>query len=263
MSRTAIAALVLLLITVGACKRNDSAKDTAPASSSLAPVASAASSADLHAGANDPSNPPIDCPLRKAGIDPNGMKPFDQVEKYIAFLERADRIEWQKPDAVVRALDLDGSETVADLGAGSGYFSFRFANALPEGQVIAIDIEPEMIRHIHHKAMTEGVNNVAVQIARPEDPSVPNNADWVFICDVMHHIKDRPAWLARMHQEMKPDAKVALIEFKEGNLPEGPPESLKISKKTMLELMSAAGFKFVEEKKELLPYQHMLIFQWG
>ena len=69
---------------------------------------------------HDPSHPPIDCPLRKQGIDPSNMKPFEEVEKYINFLEREDRAIWQKPDEIVAALRLSGDETVVDLGAVSG-----------------------------------------------------------------------------------------------------------------------------------------------
>ena len=191
------------------------------------------------------------------------MKPFEDVEKYIAFLEREDRAQWQKPDAVVDALKLTGTETVADLGAGSGYFSFRFAKTLPRGKVVAIDIEPEMIRHIHHKAMTTGVSNVEVKLAKPDNPSVPATADWVLICDVLHHVKSRAAWLKQLHDQLKPEAKVALIEFKPGDLPEGPPESLKLSKGAMIDLMKTAGFELVGEKEKLLSYQYMLVFAKG
>ena len=77
--------------------------------------------------------PGIDCPLRRAGVDPSQLRPFAEVEKYIAFLDRPDRAAWQRPDAVVAALGLQGDETVYDLGAGSGYFSFRLAQAVPRG----------------------------------------------------------------------------------------------------------------------------------
>ena len=111
---------------------------------------------------DEPHVPPIDCPLRAAGVDPAGMKPFEDVARYIEFLEREDRAAWQKPDAVVDALELSGSEVVADVGAGSGYFTFRFAEALSEGSVRAIDIEPEMLRHIHHKVASSGISNIEV-----------------------------------------------------------------------------------------------------
>jgi hypothetical protein len=107
----------------------------------LALNAVAAATAPMVSG-QETTHPPIDRPLRKQGIDPTHMRPFEDVEKYIAFLERADRDLWQKPDEVVTALGLLGDETVLDLGAGSGYFTFRLANALPRGKVIAADTEP-------------------------------------------------------------------------------------------------------------------------
>jgi SAM-dependent methyltransferase len=211
--------------------------------------------------AHDLANPPIDCPLRKQGIDPAHMRPFEDVEKYIAFLERADRTVWQKPDNVIAALGLQGTETVMDLGAGSGYFAFRFAKALPRGKVIAADIEPEMIRHIHHKAMTESVRNLEAMIIQPTDPEVPDGVDLVFVCDVLHHVADRPAWLAKITKAMRSGASLVLVEFKEGDLPEGPPESVKIPHDELVALVNKAGLVLTAEQADLLPYQTFLVFQ--
>ena len=213
------------------------------------------------APAHDPSHPPIDCPLRKAGVDPAQMRPFEDAEKYIAFLERADRAAWQKPGEVVAALGLRGDETVVDLGAGSGYFTFRLAKALPHGKVIAADTEAEMIRHIHRKTMTEGVHNVQAVLIQPADPSIPAKADLVFVCDVLHHVVDRAAWLDRLVAEMKAGSRLALIEFKEGRLPEGPPEAAKITRAQMLELAGKAGLTLASERPDLLPYQTFLVFR--
>ncbi len=211
--------------------------------------------------AHDPAHPPIDCPLRKQGLDPAQLRPFKDTAQYIAFLERPDRAAWQKPDAVVAALGLTGKETIVDLGAGSGYFSFRLARAVPKGKVIAVDVEPEMIRHIHHKAMTEGVRNLQVAFAKPDDPGVPAGADLVFMCDVLHHIQDRPAWLAKLTAQMHKGARLALIEFKEGKLPEGPPEAAKLSRAQLQTLATGAGLVLDSEKPDLLPYQTFLLFR--
>lgn len=208
-----------------------------------------------------PTSPPIDCPLRKQGIDPTHMRPFEDVETYIAFLERADRDLWQKPDEVVAALGLLGDETVLDLGAGSGYFTFRLAKALPRGKVVAADTEPEMVRHIHHKAMSEGIQNVQAALIRPDDPAAPADVDLVFVCDVLHHVADRATWLASLGKEMKPGSRLVLIEFKEGNLPEGPPESAKMSRAQTQELVTKAGLSLVFERADLLPYQTFLVFR--
>jgi ubiquinone/menaquinone biosynthesis C-methylase UbiE len=210
---------------------------------------------------HDHTVPGIDCPLRKAGVDPSQLRPFAEVEKYIAFLDRPERAAWQKPDEVVRAIDLRGDETLYDLGAGSGYFSFGLARAVPRGRVVAGDLEPEMIRHIHHRAMVEGVTNLSPVIIKAEDPRVPGDADVVFVCDVLHHVQGREAWLKRAASEMKPGARLVLIEFKEGKLPEGPPEVVKIPRKHLVEMVTQAGLRFESEKPELLPYQVFLVFR--
>ncbi len=216
----------------------------------------AGDSAAPHAG-----KPEIDCPLRKKGIDPHALRPFEEVEKYIEFLEKPDRAEWQKPEAVVAALGLKGDEVIADVGAGSGYFSFPLAAAAPRGKVWAIDIEAEMVRHVHHKAMTAGVANIEALLTAPDDPAVPAGTDLVFICDVLHHVAERPAWLRRIHGALEPGARVALIEFREGPLPKGPPEAMKIAKEQILSLMAAADLRLVGEHTEILPYQHFLVFE--
>jgi ubiquinone/menaquinone biosynthesis C-methylase UbiE len=207
--------------------------------------------------------PGIDCPLRRAGVDPSQLRPFAEVEKYIEFLDRPERNAWQKPDDVVQAVGLNSGETLYDLGAGSGYFSFRFAQAVPQAKVVAADLEPEMIRHIHHKATTEGLTNLSPVLIKAGDPQVPPKADIVFVCDVLHHVSDRAAWLKRAVSEMKPGARLVLIEFKEGNLPEGPPESAKIPRKKLIELVTEAGLRFDSEKPDLLPYQVFLVFGKG
>jgi ubiquinone/menaquinone biosynthesis C-methylase UbiE len=236
----------------------------APGEQQDAPPAAAAPAGqrtDSSLAIHDPSHPPIDCPLREAGIDPAHMRPFEDAEKYVAFLERADRAGWQKPDAVVAALGLRGGETVVDLGAGSGYFAFRLAKALPHGKVIAADTEAEMVRHIHHKAMTEGVHNVQPVLIQPAAPNIPAEADLVFVCDVLHHVADRAAWLSKLVSEMKVGARLVLIEFKEGHLPEGPPESAKITRAQTLELVTKAGLTLASERADLLPYQTFLVFR--
>jgi SAM-dependent methyltransferase len=209
----------------------------------------------------DAGQPAIECPLAKQGIHPTDLRPFKDVEKYIAFLERPDRANWQRPDAVVAALGLEGGETVVDVGAGSGYFSFRFATALPRGAVVAIDNQPEMVRHIHHKVMSENVRNLRAVLAQADDPGIPPGADWVFLCDVLHHVPGRQAWLRKLAGDMKAGARLALIEFKEGKLPQGPPEHRKIPRAKLLKLAANAGLLLDREDSKLLPYQIFLVFR--
>jgi len=204
---------------------------------------------------------PIDCPLRKKGVMHDHSKPFEHVDRYIDFLERGDRIKWQKPDVVIEALNFSGDEKIADVGAGSGYFSFPFASAIPQGKVYAIDIEPEMIRYIHHKAMMNDIKNIEAILAEPDDPKIPEDSDIVFICDVLHHIENKSLWLKRIHDQMKKGSRLLLIEFREGDLPEGPPEKIKISQTEIIRIVINAGFKKISVEKELLPYQTFLVFK--
>lgn len=206
--------------------------------------------------------PPIECPLRRAGIDPTKLKPFEEVEKYIQFLERKDRAQWQKPDEVVKALGLSGSEVVVDLGSGPGYFTFRLAKALPSGRVIAIDSQPEMARHVHRKVLNEGVRNIQAQVAKSDDdPGLPAGVDLVFVCDVLMHVKQKAKWLGAIHSQMRSGARLVLIDFKEGDLPEGPPEKIKVPKAQVIRLAKEAGFTLKEDRSDLLAYQEFLVFE--
>jgi len=248
-------ASVVVLVLVSGCKPQNRAPEHSASSSS------AQIQAPSNAPSHDPSHPPIDCPLRKAGINPHGLKPFEDTEKYIAFLERADREVWQKPDAIIASLKLTGNETVVDVGAGSGYFTFRFAKALPIGHVIATDIEPEMIRHIHHRALSEHTQNVEVVLGDPADPKIPSGASLLFVCDVLHHVKDRTAWLSKLYEETPAGARLAIVEFKEGELPQGPPAAMKLPRQQVIDAVKQAGFAYQNDNSIELPYQYLLRFE--
>lgn len=210
---------------------------------------------------HDPSNPPVDCPLRKQGLDPTQMKPFEQMEAYIQFLEREDRKIWQKPEDVVEQIHLTGNERVLDLGAGSGYFSFPIAQKLTTGRLFAADVEPEMIRHIHHKAMLEGVQNIEVKLIDSKAPEIPENIDIVFMCDVMHHIANPIEWMTGIVKQLPSNAQFHIIEFKPGDIPNGPPESAKIAPEKLLEIARSAGLVLDRQVGDLLPYQNYYIFK--
>jgi hypothetical protein len=109
--------------------------------------------------------------------------------------------------------------------------------------------------------MTEGLENIEAKLIDADTPSVPPNVDLVFICDVLHHVSDRPAWLATVTKAMPSGARLVLIEFKEGKLPEGPPESMKIPREKLVELVTSAGLILDNEKAKLLPYQTFLVFR--
>jgi len=221
-----------------------------------------------HAGhdlaAHDPALAPIDCPLRKAHGQQPGVqhKPFQDVAEYIRFLEREDRAAWQKPDEVVAALKLAGDEIVVDFGAGSGYFTFRLAKALPRGRVVALDVEADMVTHLQKRAAAEKVGNVTAQRVAPDaDPAFPTGTGLVFVADVLHHVPRRDAWLKKVASSLGQGARLALIEFRMGELPAGPPDAMKISRAELMRLATDAGLVLAEDHAKLLPYQEFLVFR--
>ncbi len=183
------------------------------------------------------------------------------AQAYIASLEDPARDAWQKPEEVVKALQLREGEVVADIGAGSGYFTLRLARALgPRGRVYAVDINPEMVRHLDRRLRDEGVRNVVTVLSEPGDPLLPDaSVDRVLIVDTWHHVEDQPAYLERLEHVLKPGGQVIHVDFQKRELPVGPPVSMKIAREDLVKQMEAAGFRLASEQT-FLPYQYFLVF---
>lgn len=180
---------------------------------------------------------------------------------YIASLDDPARDAYQRPDEVLKALTLREGETVADIGSGSGYFTLRFAAAVGEkGRVYAVDVSPDMIRHLNRRLRDAGVRNVATVLAEPDDPLLPEaSVDRFVIVNTWHHIEDQPAYLALLKRMLKPGGQVVHIDFHKRDLPVGPPVSSKIAREDLLKQMEEAGFRLAEEH-DFLPYQYFLVF---
>jgi len=180
---------------------------------------------------------------------------------YIAMLEGSERDSYQKPEKVLEALNLSGSEIVADIGSGSGYFALRLAHGVAEsGQVYGVDVNPDMIRHLNRRIRDSGILNLRTVLAPPDDPLLPSaSLDLVFICDTWHHIQDRPGYLELLKQALKPGGRVVMIDFKKEPLPIGPGLEHKIASAALIEEMADSGFSIVE-RHTFLPYQYFLVF---
>ena len=180
---------------------------------------------------------------------------------FIAMLEDPDRDSYQKPHEVVMALNLREGETVADVGAGSGYFSFRFARHIGEkGRVYAVDINPDMIVHMNRRLRDLNLKNVVTILSAPDDPLLPDaSVDCFFLCDTWHHIENHAHYLALMKKMLKPGGQVVMIDFQKKELPVGPPLEMKISREDLIREMEANDFKTAAEHT-FLPYQYFLVF---
>jgi ubiquinone/menaquinone biosynthesis C-methylase UbiE len=187
---------------------------------------------------------------------------FEDTERWIERFESPERAAYQKPDEVVAALGLKPGQTAADIGAGSGYFTFRLARAVgPGGRVYAVDIEPGMVAAIGERAESEQGGDVVTGIvAEPDDPKLPDGKiDLVLVVNTIHHIENRVDYLGRLAEDLTPAGRVAIVDYKEGDLPVGPPAAHKLSRQTVIDEFAEAGYR-LEREETFLPYQHFLIF---
>ncbi|HET8550136.1 MAG TPA: class I SAM-dependent methyltransferase [Bryobacteraceae bacterium] len=174
--------------------------------------------------------------------------------EYARILEDPKRDSWQKPDEVLRALNLRIDEIVADLGAGSGYFTRRLARAA--GKVYAVDIDPKLLEIVSRDALP----NVETVLATADDPKLPEaGVDTIFVCDVLHHIEGRPAYYQTLARALRPGGRIVIVDFQKKQLPVGPPVSMKLSDKEVIAEFGAAGFRLVH-RHDFLPYQYFLEF---
>ena len=180
---------------------------------------------------------------------------------YIALLEDPARDAYQKPHEVVMSLGLKEGETVADIGAGSGYFAFRFANHVGEnGRVYAVDINPDMIIFMNRRIRDMKVKNMVTVLAVPDDPLLMDaSIDRFFICETWHHIQDQTKYMTLMKKMLKPGGQVIIIDFQKRDLPVGPPDEMKVAREVVIKQFQDAGFQLAKENTFLL-YQYFLIF---
>ncbi len=180
---------------------------------------------------------------------------------YITALEDPKRDAYQKPHEVLQALAIREGEVVADIGAGAGYFSMRLAHHVgASGRVYAVDVSPDMVRHLHGRVRDMALSNVSPILALPDDPLLPQQVDRFLIVDVWHHIEDQAGYLGRMKTLLKPRGQVVMIDFQKRELPVGPPVAMKIAREDLLKQMQAHGFRLVKEHT-FLPYQYFLVFE--
>ncbi|MBI4516968.1 MAG: methyltransferase domain-containing protein [Deltaproteobacteria bacterium] len=186
---------------------------------------------------------------------------FEDVEHWKAVFDDPARDAWQQPRAVVDALGIMPGMCVADIGAGTGYFSRYLSTAVGEnGSVLAAEPEPNLLGHLRQRAETEGSANLTPILASFDNPRLPAGAvDLVLIVDTFHHIDDRLNYFRRLQRALKPGGRVAIVDFKKEEAPVGPPVEHKLAREQVVEELQRAGYQLLGEPV-LLPYQYVLIF---
>jgi ubiquinone/menaquinone biosynthesis C-methylase UbiE len=183
---------------------------------------------------------------------------FDPEESARRFDDPA-RDTWQLPDRVIETLNLKQGQIVADIGAGTGYFSVRLAKSSTSPKVYAADIESAMVRYLRDRAAKEGLNNVTAVQAAADQPNLPEPVDLILIVNTYHHIGGRVAYFRKLSGSIKPGGRLAIIEFKPDS-PEGPPKEFRFPVEHIKSEMGEAGYRLTDQH-DFLPRQQFLIFE--
>lgn len=200
--------------------------------------------------------------------DPNGIGKF-YMGREIAhvmshegadWLERSEREAEEAPSRLIESLDLRETDVVADIGAGSGYFTVRIAPRVPRGRVKAVDIQPEMLELLARRLERERIENVDLIEGREDDPRLePASVDLALLVDVYHEFEYPYEMMTRIRDALRPGGRVVLVEYRLED-PAVPIKRVhKMSERQAIREMEAVGLRHVRTVG-VLPRQHILVF---
>lgn len=185
---------------------------------------------------------------------------FVMGHRAAGWLNRPERIQEEMPDAVVENMNLEPDHVVADIGAGSGYFSFRIAAKVPDGKVLAVDIQPEMLQLIEGQMGEQEVTNIEGVLGAVDNPNLPaNSIDAAIMVDAYHEFSHPFEMIDGIYQALKPGGRIFLLEYR-GEDPSVPIRPLhKMTEEQVVREMSVFGLDWTDTL-DFLPWQHMMIF---
>ncbi|MEM8569109.1 MAG: methyltransferase [Bacteroidota bacterium] len=181
-------------------------------------------------------------------------------ERLVESYEDPDRGVWQNPNLIIEQFGNLTGKTVADIGAGTGYFSFKLA--ANGADVIAIDIDEQFLEYIEErKQELVGLSgNIETRLSIPDDPLMDQyEADFILIVNTYHFLNKRDIYLSKLRAGLKEMGKIIIVDFRAGKLPVGPLEKDKINIEIVEEELKAAGFSQIKRDTSALKYQFMII----
>jgi cyclopropane fatty-acyl-phospholipid synthase-like methyltransferase len=192
--------------------------------------------------------------------NPAAQMRFQDINYWLKVFEDPERDSWQQPDEVVKKMNIGRRDVVVDIGAGTGYFTRRFAVAAPEGRAIGLDIEQSMVRYMQEDAIKLGLKNYSARIVKTDDPQIEKKSvDIVFLCNTYHHIENRKKYFKEVAEGLKDGGRLIIVDFYKKELPYGPPPSHKLSKEIVIAELQDGGYRLRTSLK-FLPYQYYLEF---
>ncbi len=184
---------------------------------------------------------------------------FSDADKYAREFDDPSRDAWQMPSRVIEALDLKAGQSVADIGAGTGYFSTRLARAAAAPMVFAVDIEPNMVAHLKMRVAKEGLKNITPVQATADGPNLPEPVDTILLVDTFHHIPNRVEYFRTLKASIKPGGRLAIIDFRR-DAPAGPPVEFRFTADQISAELAEAGYALASSH-DFLPRQLFLVYR--
>ena len=184
---------------------------------------------------------------------------FDDPERYAQAFDAPERDAWQMPEQVIAALEITPGAAVADIGAGTGYFTVRLARDTAARTVYAVDIEPAMVDYVRRRADEAGLRNVVGVVAGPDSPNLPAPVDLVLIVNTYHHIPERVAYFTALRNHLAPGGRIAIIDPRKGAPGGGPPDEFRFTPEEIGAELGRADFELLS-RPDFLPRQNFLVF---
>jgi ubiquinone/menaquinone biosynthesis C-methylase UbiE len=184
---------------------------------------------------------------------------FEHADQWTKEFDDPARDAWQKPAAVIELMEIDPGDTVADVGAGTGYFEPYLSRAVgPSGTVLALDIEADMVKHLTDRAASEKWGNVKPALVRTDDPLLPAaGVDRILIVDTWHHIPKRKAYAAKLAAALAPGGRVFVVDFTM-DAKQGPPHEHRVPPDKVAGELVAGGLQATIVDEEL-PDQYVVV----
>jgi predicted methyltransferase len=206
--------------------------------------------------------------LLLASCVPKGSGPpqhYDDPKAMIGVFEASERDAWQEPDKVVRALPIENRDAViAEIGAGSGYFTRRLAQRVPEGRVYAVDVDGEFADYLLEHREAWGTPNIEPHLAMYDDPMLPGGElDLVFTANTYAYIRDRTDYFGKVRAALKPGGRLAVIDFRpDADVPThmAPEPKYRIAQDQAVRELELAGFRVVDQPS-FLKLQWFLVLE--
>jgi len=178
-----------------------------------------------------------------------------------AWLERSTRVFEERPDEVVAHMDLEPDHVVADLGAGTGYFTFRISPQVPRGHVYAVDVQRGMLDIIRKRMARGGIHNVTPVLGTTTDPRLePSSIDVVVLVDAYHEFSHPHGMMTAVTKALKPGGRVFLVEYRAEDAAVPIKRLHKMSVAQARMEMEAVGLRW-RKTLEFLPTQHFMVFE--